>query len=249
MRKIQVRANSGPGNEMEQKTEDMITPKVKDWPENERPRERLVRYGAESLSDAQLLAIILRTGSGQRGVLSLAMTLLETFKELRNIDAASISELASLKGLGTAKIAQIKAAFELGKRLMSESSGGKPVFSSGHALYSYFAPRFKSLKKEFFISVLLDTKNRLIRESKVSEGTLTNSLIHPREAFREAIKESAASVIFVHNHPSGDPAPSRDDIAVTERLRVAGEIIGIQVLDHIILGDGRYVSLKEKGVL
>ena len=223
--------------------------KVKDWPENERPRERLIKYGAESLSDAQLLAIIIRTGSGEKGVLGLSMSLLDAFKTLRNIDAASISDLSSMKGLGTAKIAQIKAAFELGKRLMGESFDGKPVFSSSHSIYSYFAPRFKNLKKEFFIGVLLDAKNRLIRECKVSEGTLTNSLIHPREAFKEAVKESAASIIFVHNHPSGDPTPSRDDIAITERLKSSGDIIGINVLDHVIIGDGKYVSLKEKGIL
>lgn len=223
--------------------------KIKHWPENERPRERLIKYGPESLSDAQLLAIILRTGSGEKSVLGLSMTLLDAFKTLRNIDTASITELFSIKGLGIAKIAQIKAAFELGKRLMSEFSDGKPVFSSSYSLYSYFAPRFKNLKKEFFICVLLDAKNRLIRECKVSEGTLTNSLIHPREAFKEAIKESAASVIFVHNHPSGDPSPSKDDIVITERLKNAGDIIGISVLDHVIIGDGKYVSLKEKGVL
>ncbi|HCZ12548.1 MAG TPA: hypothetical protein DHV16_09940 [Nitrospiraceae bacterium] len=227
----------------------MTDTKVKDWPENERPRERLLKYGAESLSDAQLLAIILRTGSGEKGVMGLSMSLLESFKTLRNIDAASLSELSSMKGLGTAKIAQIKAAFELGKRLMGESTDGKPVFSSSHTLYSYFAPRFKNLKKEIFISVLLDAKNRLLREHKISEGTLTNSLIHPREAFKEAVKESAASVIFVHNHPSGDPEPSKDDITITERLKNAGNIIGIQVLDHVIIGDGKYVSLKEKGIL
>ncbi|HEX8947346.1 MAG TPA: DNA repair protein RadC [Dissulfurispiraceae bacterium] len=223
--------------------------KVKHWPEDERPRERLARYGAESLSDAQLLAIILRTGGGGKGVLELAMGLLDAFGDLRNIHAASMAEMASLKGMGPAKITQVKAALELGKRLMGESSDAKPVFSSSQALFSYFAPRFKNVKKELFLSVILDAKNRLIRECRISEGTLTNSLIHPREAFREAIRESAASVIFVHNHPSGDPAPSRDDIAITERLKAAGEIIGIHVLDHVIIGDGRYISLKERAIL
>jgi len=223
--------------------------KITGWPENERPRERLIKYGAGHLSDAQLLAIILRTGSRDKGVLDLSLDLLEKFKSLRGIDAASVAELTSTKGLGTAKTAQIKAAFELGKRLMAESSDGKPVFSSSHSIHSYFSPRFKNLKKEIFVAVLLDAKNRFLREHKVSEGTLTNSPIHPREAFKEAIKESAASVIFVHNHPSGDPAPSRDDIAVTGRLKSAGEIIGIQVLDHIIIGDGVYVSLREQGVV
>jgi len=223
--------------------------KITSWPENERPRERLIKYGPGHLSDAQLLAIILRTGSRERGVLELSLALLEAFKSLRSIDAASAVELSSIKGLGTAKIAQIKSAFELGRRLMGESSDGKPVFSSSHSIHSYFSPRFKNLKKEIFLAVFLDAKNRLLREYKVSEGTLTNSPIHPREAFKEAIRESAASVIFVHNHPSGDPAPSRDDIAVTGRLKSAGEIIGIQVLDHIIIGDGIYVSLREQGVI
>lgn len=226
--------------------------KVKDWPKDERPRERLIKHGAEHLSDAQLLAIILRTGSGSKGVMSLAMELLEKEKELRNIDSATIGELKKIVGIGTAKIAQLKAAFELGKRLMSESVSGDQVFTSGRAVYTYLAPRFKNLKKEIFLSLLLDTKNRLVGEreyNRVSEGTLTNSLIHPREAFKEAIRESAASVIFAHNHPSGDPEPSRDDLAVTEKLRSAGEIVGIAVLDHVIIGDGRYVSLKEKGIL
>jgi DNA repair protein RadC len=224
-------------------------PKVKDWPRDERPRERLIKYGTESLSDAQLLAIILRTGSGGKGVLALAMELLDRFKGLREIDAASLSDLSGMKGLGTAKIAQLKAAFALGKRLMSESLEGNAALSSSRMVHSHFAPRFKNLKKEVFLSLLLDTRNRLIKEVKVSEGTLTNSLIHPREAFREAIRESAAAVLFVHNHPSGDPEPSRDDIAVTERLKATGDIVGIKVLDHVIIGDGRYVSLREKGIV
>lgn len=223
--------------------------KITHWPENERPRERLLKYGAENLSDAQLLAIILRTGSGEKGVLALAIAILDTFKSLMSIDAAAVAELSSIKGIGAAKIAQIKAAFELGKRLMGESSDGKPVFSSSHAIHAYFSPRFKNFKKELFMAVLLDAKNRFLRECRISEGTLTGSLVHPREAFREAIRESAASIVFVHNHPSGDPAPSRDDIAVTGRLKSAGEIIGIQVIDHIIIGDGRYVSLRERGVV
>jgi len=227
----------------------MADPKVKDWPKDERPRERLIRYGADSLSDAQLLAIILRTGGGGKGVLALAMELLDKFRGLREIECASLSDLSDVKGLGTAKIAQLKAAFTLGKRLMSESLEGNAAFSSSRMVHAHFAPRFKNLKKEVFLSLLLDTKNRLIKEVKVSEGTLTNSLIHPREAFKEAIRESAASVLFVHNHPSGDPEPSRDDIAVTERLKATGDIVGISVLDHVIIGDGKYVSLREKGIV
>lgn len=219
--------------------------KIKNWPEKERPRERLINYGPESLSNAQLLAIILRTGSGKKGVLDLSIGLLERFETLRDIDSASISDLLSIDGLGIAKIAQIKAAFELGKRLMAESFENMPVFSSAQAVFSYLAPKIKNLKKEVFLCLLLDSKNRLMKEVRVSEGTLNRSLIHPREAFREAVREAAQSVIFVHNHPSGDPSPSKDDITVTERLRNAGEIIGIDVLDHIIIGDGRFVSLKD----
>lgn len=227
----------------------MAHPKVKDWPRDERPRERLIRYGAESLSEAQLLAIILRTGGNGKGVMALAMELLEKYKGLRNIDSASLTDLATVKGLGTAKIAQLKAAFALGKRLMGECADSADFFLSSQAVYSWCAPRFKNMKKEVFVSLLLDAKNRLIKEARVSEGTLTNSIIHPREAFREAVRESAASVIFAHNHPSGDPEPSRDDLAVTERLKATGEIVGINVLDHVIVGDGKYVSLRERGVL
>ncbi len=224
-------------------------PKVCEWPESERPRERLLKHGPEALSDAQLLAILLRTGSSDRGVMDLAIGFLDTFKNLRNIDSASVADLSSIKGVGTAKIAQIKAAFKLGKRLMAESHEGAPIFNSSVKVHAYLAPRFKNIKKKLFICLLLDAKNRLIRDVRISEGTLTNSLIHPREAFKEAIRESAASVIFAHNHPSGDPTPSHDDIAVTERLKKAGEVIGIAALDHIIIGDGSYVSLKEKGIL
>lgn len=224
-------------------------PKIKDWPRNERPRERLIRYGTEGMSDAHLLAIILRTGGGGKGVLTLAIELLERFGGLRRIDGAAFGDLASVKGLGTAKIAQLRAAFELGRRLMRESLGSNPIFSSSHSVYSFFSPIVKNIRKEIFLCALLDAKNRFIREVKISEGTLTNSLIHPREAFREAIRESAASIIFVHNHPSGDPEPSKDDIAVTGKLKGAGDIVGITVLDHVIIGDGRYVSLKDKGML
>jgi DNA repair protein RadC len=229
---------------------NMSEQKVKDWPAEERPRERLIKYGAETLSNAHLLAIILRTGGGGRGVMTLARHLMEEFKELKSLESASWKDLSSVNGMGIAKIAQLRAAFELGKRMMQESSDAGPVFSSSQSVYTYFAPRVKNLKKEFFYCTLLDAKNRLISEpEKVSEGTLTNSIIHPREAFRKAIRESAAAVIFVHNHPSGDPEPSRDDVAVTERLKAAGNVVGIQVLDHIIIGEGRYVSLKEKGIL
>ncbi|HSW61985.1 MAG TPA: DNA repair protein RadC [Dissulfurispiraceae bacterium] len=225
---------------------------IKEWPEAERPRERLLKHGAENLSDAQLLAILLRTGNKDASAVKLGISLLDAYKTLHNIESAALRDMqmhTELKGIGPAKLAQLKAAFELGRRLLREESGFDSHFSSGHEVHAYFASRFRHLKKELFVALFLDAKNKLIREYKVSEGTLTNSLIHPREAFKQAIKESAASVIFVHNHPSGDPTPSRDDLAVTRRLKDVGELVGIAVLDHIIIGDGAFVSLKEKGVL
>ncbi len=222
---------------------------IKKWPEGERPRERLLKYGARNLSVAQLIAIILRTGGGGKSAIDLAIEILDSFGDLKNIENASLREFASFKGMGNAKVAQLKAAFELGRRLLEEPHEKGPVFSSGHDVYSYYHQRFNNLKKEVFRCALLDAKNRIFKDCRISEGTLTNSLIHPREAFRDAIKESAASVIFVHNHPSGDPSPSREDIAITERLADAGELIGIKVLDHVIIGDNKYTSMMEKGYI
>jgi DNA repair protein RadC len=222
---------------------------IKQWPEGERPRERLLIHGAQSLSDAQLLAIILRTGGGGKSAIDLAIELLNSLGSLRKIDNASPNEFDSFKGMGKAKIAQLKAAFELSRRLVEISHEKGPVFSSGQDVFNYYHQRLKDLKKEVFRCAMLDAKNRLLKESRVSEGTLTNSLIHPREAFRDAIRESAASVIFVHNHPSGDPGPSREDISITERLVDVGELIGIRVLDHVIIGDGSYTSMMEKGYI
>jgi DNA repair protein RadC len=222
---------------------------IKDWPEGERPRERLLSHGVSNLTNAQLLAIILRTGGGGKSALDLAMEILDSFKELKNIESASLNEFISIKGMGKAKFTQLKAAFELGRRLNEEPNKKGPIFSSGSDVYTYFSPRFKNLKKEVFWCAMLDAKNRIIHDCRISEGTLTNSLIHPREAFREAIKESAASVIFVHNHPSGDPSPSKEDILITERLVSAGAIIGIKVLDHVILGYDKYTSMMEKGYI
>ncbi len=222
---------------------------IKNWPEGERPRERLLKQGAEALSTAQLLAIILRTGGGGKSAIDLAMEMLDKFKSLKHVESAAISEFAELKGLGAAKVAQLKAAFELGRRLLRETDGKGPVFSSSGDVYSYYHPIVKDLKKEVLLCALLDAKNRVFRECRITEGTLTNSLMHPREAFKSAIRESAASVIFIHNHPSGDPTPSRDDILITERLVHTGDIVGIKVLDHVIIGDNKHVSLMNDGYI
>jgi DNA repair protein RadC len=222
---------------------------IREWPENERPRERLLHYGAQNLSDAQLVAILLRNGGGGKSALDLAIEILSAFRNLEDIEQASSGEFLKFKGMGHAKVAQLKAAFELGRRLLQKTSEKGPVFSSGRDVFHHFNHRLKNLRKEIFWCAMLDAKNRIFRDNRISEGTLTNSLIHPREAFRDAIRESAASVLFVHNHPSGDPTPSREDILVTERLVQSGEIIGIRVLDHVIIGDNTYISMMEKGYI
>jgi DNA repair protein RadC len=225
---------------------------IKKWPEDERPRERLLKNGTHGLSTAELLAIILKTGGRDKSAIDLAREVLMHFPGLKAIEDAAQAEFVDIKGIGAAKIAQMKAAFELGRRLLHShrDSGAKPpMFKNSREVYEYFRPKFYGLKKERFLCALLDAKNRVFRETVVSEGTLTSSLVHPREVFRDAIKDAAASVLFIHNHPSGDPSPSRDDIDITKRLVETGKVIGINVVDHIIISDGTYLSLMEKGYI
>ncbi len=225
---------------------------IKEWPEEERPRERLLKWGADGLSTAELIAIIIKTGSRDKSALELAREVLMHFSSLKEIEDAAVAEFEDIKGIGSAKISQIKAAFELGRRLLQsdKETGLTPQsFKNSREVYEYFRPKFYGLKKERFLCALLDAKNRVFKETVVSEGTLTSSLVHPREVFRDAIKEAAASVLFVHNHPSGDPNPSRDDIDITKRLVETGKVIGINVIDHIVISDGTYLSLMEKGYL
>jgi DNA repair protein RadC len=201
------------------------------------------------MTEAQLIAIVLRTGAGGRSALDLAMELLDTFGSLRNLEQASPGEISAIRGIGTAKAAQLKAAAELGKRMFGAATPKGPSFATGRDVHAFMFPKVQGLMKEVFYCLMLDVKNRLIREARISEGTLSASLVHPREAFRDAIKEAAASVIFVHNHPSGDHTPSREDILITEKLAAAGDTVGIKVLDHIIVADHGYTSMLEKGYL
>jgi DNA repair protein RadC len=224
---------------------------VKEWPEDERPRERLLKYGVTGLSDAQLLAIIIRNGRGGRSAVDLGMELLEKFGSLEGIAQAGENEIRGkngVKGIGPAKIAEIKAAIELGRRYQKPKLAGASFCSSGDVV-SYYQPRMKDLKKEMFRCALLDTKNKIISDEVVSIGSLSASIVHPREAFKSAIRESAAAVIFIHNHPSGDIKPSQEDILLTRRLVQAGEVLGIQVLDHIIIGDGSHFSFRDNGLM
>jgi DNA repair protein RadC len=226
---------------------------IKEWPEDERPRERLMKLGADSLSEAQLLAIVLATGDASTGqsALDLARHLVHTFGGLRALDAASVTELCQTKGIGPAKATTIKAAFELGKRLLGERPQQKVKVGAPLDVVQYYQPRLQHLRKEVFKAVLLDTKHRILKDVTVSEGSLSASLVHPREAFLPAIKESAAAVVFVHNHPSGDPTPSSEDKELTHRLAEVGSLVGISVLDHIIIGTGNpgYLSFRDAGLL
>jgi DNA repair protein RadC len=224
---------------------------VKEWPEDERPRERLLKHGVNVLSDAQLLGIILRTGWRDRSAVDLGMDLLDKFKNFDGIANAGIDELVGkngVKGIGKAKAAEIKAAIEIGRRHQKPKLSGASLCSSTDVV-DYYRPRLKDLKKEVFKCLLLDTKNRVIREDEVSVGSLSASIVHPRETFKAAIRESAAAVIFIHNHPSGDTRPSQEDILLTRRLVQAGDVLGIRVLDHIIIGDAVHYSFRDNGLM
>jgi len=221
--------------------------RIKDWPAGERPRERLIKEGPQVLSDAQLLAILLRTGSDQANAVQLAIDLLEQFHGLNNFSNLTIKELCSIRGIGPAKAAQLKAALELGRRSLAPSTTEQTKIRSSQDIFRHFAPSFRHLKKEIFKIILLDQKNKIIRDVLVSEGSLTLTVVHPREVFNPAVRDSAASVIFLHNHPSGDPTPSHEDRELTRRLVAAGELMGIQVLDHVIIGENRYFSFSDSG--
>jgi len=220
------------------------------WPQGEGPRDRLLSGGVADLSTAQLLAVLLRTG-GRRGqtALELSRALLNHFGDIRELAHASPEELQAIPGLGPAGAAVIAAALDLGRRARPDDRNGRDAFSSAADAAAWLMPKISHLRKEQFIVLLLDGKNRLIRQVRISEGSLTSSVVHPREAFLPAVRASAASVIFAHNHPSGDPSPSSEDIAVTAQLREAGRILGINVLDHLIIGAGVYRSLAEEGRL
>lgn len=217
---------------------------VRDLPRGERPRERLQRLGPEHLSTAELLAIILRTGARGQGALQLATALLSGPDSLRRLVNSPVEELAGVPGIGMAKACSIKAALELGRRLGSESAA-RPSIRSPQDVSRLLMEEMRYLEKEQFRVLLLNTKHQVLAIEVVSLGDLTSTIVHPREIFKEAVRRAAAAVILAHNHPSGDPTPSREDLEITRRITEAGKILGIEVLDHIIIGDNRYISLRE----
>ncbi|MEF2968017.1 DNA repair protein RadC [Paenibacillus sp. M1] len=222
---------------------------LRDIPNEERPRERMLQYGASALSQAELLAILLRTGTRQESAVHMAQRVLGEIGGIRGIMDLNLAELTRMKGIGPAKAAQIKAGIELGQRLAKTRLPEAQVVRRPQDAADLLMEELRYLQKEHFVCLFLNTKNHIIAQETLSMGSLNASIVHPREVFRAAIKHGSASVVFAHNHPSGDPAPSPEDIRMTARLCQAGEIVGIDVLDHIVIGDGKFVSLKEQGLM
>lgn len=215
----------------------------------DRPRERLMAQGATSLSNQELIAILLRTGTKQESVLHLANRVLLYFEQIHHLKDATIEEITSIKGIGQAKAVQILAAVELGRRLSSKQTDTKYTIRSPKDAANYLMADMTSLKQEHFVVLFLNIKNQVMHKQTIFVGSLNASIVHPREIFREAVRRSSASIVCAHNHPSGNPSPSPEDIAVTKRLMEAGSIIGIELLDHIIIGDHQFISLNEKGFM
>lgn len=223
---------------------------IRDVPQEERPRERMLQHGAQALSNAELLAILLRTGTARESALTLAQRLLAEAEGLDGLMRLSLTELMQIKGIGLAKAVQIKAGLELGRRVARQRRLQEPVIiRTPHDVASYMMEEMRHLTQEHFVVLFLNTKSHVLGHETIFVGSLNASIVHPREVFQAAIRRNCASIICLHNHPSGDPQPSREDVDVTRRLVEAGKILGIDVLDHVIIGDGRFASLKEKGYI
>lgn len=222
---------------------------IRDMPVEERPRERLSRYGAEALSTAELLAILLRTGTAREGAVAVAERLLSGNGSLKALANAALEEMMRTPGVGRVKAIEIKAAMELGKRLCAFTEDAMPTIRSAQDVVNLLMADMRHLPREEFRILLLTTRCQVMAVKTISVGTLNGSLVHPREVFREAIARASHSLICAHNHPSGDPSPSPDDIAITRRLVEAGRLIDIEVLDHVIIGSRGSLSLKEKGLM
>ncbi len=221
---------------------------IKNWPRADRPREKLLDAGPGALSVAELLAVILRTGTEGESVIEQARAVMESAgQSLRRLASVGGADLCAINGIGPAKAAQIMAALELAKRFGEEEFLPGAPFRGSYDVYAHFRERLAEERHEQFYAVLLDNKNRKIKDIRVSQGSLTASIVHPREVYLPVIRESAAAVIFVHNHPSGDPTPSKEDLEITRRLREVGELVGVRVLDHVVIGKGRYVSFVDDG--
>ncbi|SDK40835.1 RadC family protein [Sediminibacillus albus] len=222
---------------------------IKNVPKQDRPRERLIEYGPAHLSNQDLLAILLGTGTKDESVTTLSQRVFMHFEGLSLLKDATIEELTAIKGIGTAKGVLLLAAIEFGNRMHRFKPDERHVIRSPEDGADYVMEEMRNLNQEHFVCLFLNTKNQILHRQTIFIGSLNSSIVHPREVFREAVKRSAASIICAHNHPSGDPSPSQEDIHVTKRLLECGKMIGIELLDHLVIGDRKFVSLKEKGYL
>jgi DNA repair protein RadC len=223
--------------------------KIPRWPKNERPRERLLQNGPQHLTEAELLGILLGKGTMKKTAVDLARELLDRYESLQKLFSRSPSELTKVKGIGSAKAAVLLAAFELVRRIQSQKNVDRPLFKRSSDVVKHYLPLMRDLRKEVFKVLLLNRANRFIREVSISEGTLDASIVHPRDVFREALLEPATGVILIHNHPSGNPSPSEEDLRITKQLVDAGRLLGIKIYDHIILAADDYRSLADEGLL
>ncbi|MBW5447859.1 DNA repair protein RadC [Cohnella sp. CFH 77786] len=223
--------------------------RLRDLPEEERPRERMIRLGAEALSHAELLAILLRTGTRKESAVHLAQRVLHDCGGLRRFAERNWDELTHISGIGPAKALELQACLELGRRVARSRLPEAAAIASPQDAADLLMEELRRLREEHFVVLFLNTKNRVIGRQTLSIGSLNASIVHPREVFRAAIRRSSASILCAHNHPSGDPTPSSEDVQLTRRLAQAGEVVGIELLDHIVIGDNRFISLKELGCL
>jgi len=223
--------------------------KITRWPKNERPRERLLQQGPQHLTEAELLGILIGKGTRKKTAIDLARELLDRYESLQKLFSRFPSELTTVKGIGSAKAAILSAAFELVRRIQSQKISDRPSFKRSSDVANQYLPLMRDLRKEVFKVLLLNRSNRLIKEVFISEGTLDASIVHPRDVFREALLEPAAGIILIHNHPSGNPSPSEEDLRITKQLVEAGRLLGIRVYDHIILAGESYRSLADEGLL
>lgn len=229
--------------------EEAMSYLLRELPESERPREKFERLGAEMLSIPELIAIILRTGTNQRSALSLAEEINTRFNHSNQLKYVTLDELMTIKGVGKAKAIQLLAAIELGKRIHTSKLVRGMQITSPTDCVDYIAEEVKHLEQEHFIGIYLDSKNRVLAKKTLFIGSLNRSIVHPREVFKEAFRHGCNAIIVIHNHPSGSPTPSSQDIAITRRLSEIGELVGIELLDHIIIGTEGYVSLREEGLM
>jgi DNA repair protein RadC len=218
---------------------------MKNLSPDDRPREKLQRHGVAVLGDNELVAVILGSGSRESGALMVANEVLEARGGLHGLLRSSVDDLARVSGIGLAKAARLKAAFELGRRTLARAPGVRVQLRTPRDAAAFLLPAFGSLPVEHFGVVLLDTRHHVLRTTVIAVGTLNATVVHPRDVFREALVGGAASIMVFHNHPSGDPTPSSDDVDLTRRLAASGALLGIDVVDHIVLGDVRYCSLRE----